>query len=52
MQDGAIEGLIHTHYAIQTFQFHPHGKHTKLETEMFRSITEQLEQVKGVRVYA
>lgn len=52
IQDGTVEGLVHNQYRIITYQFHPNGINTKLESMMFHSFFQQLVQQKGVKLYA
>ncbi|WP_062104963.1 carbamoyl phosphate synthase small subunit [Bacillus niameyensis] len=52
IQDGSIEGLTHEKYPINTYQFHPDGRNLKLEALMKSAYFQQLEQSKGVKMYA
>ncbi|MCM3109690.1 carbamoyl phosphate synthase small subunit [Lederbergia lenta] len=52
IQDGTVDGLVHDQYQIVTYQFHPNGKNVKLETMMLHSFFHQLDQQKGVKLYA
>ncbi|MEK3886475.1 carbamoyl phosphate synthase small subunit [Bacillus sp. FSL K6-3431] len=52
VQDGSVDGLIHDQYPITTYQFHPDGKNTELESMILDSFFHQLNEQKGVTLYA
>ncbi|WP_339163269.1 carbamoyl phosphate synthase small subunit [Siminovitchia sp. FSL W7-1587] len=52
VHDGTIEGLVHEHYPIATYQFHPDLYDHPLNTIVFQTFFHHLGERKGARVYA
>lgn len=52
VHDGTIEGLIHEHYPIATYQFHPDCYDSPLNAVIFQAFFHHLDESKGARVYA